>query len=206
MKETITMKIQITRAPVCLIALAAILMPGLVQAHVAHSDHASILAGLGHPFSGIDHILVMIAIGIWASQLGRRAVFALPVAFPLIMTLGAFLGVIGVPLPAVEAGIALSAIFLGAAVLLKSRADLRMAVPLVAIFGLFHGHAHGSELPLEQNALLFGAGFVAGTGLLHAVGIAFGLMRGWRWGRVALHGAGAAVLASGIAFLLGSIA
>ena len=196
------MKIQIARTPFCLTALAAILMPELVQAHVAQSEHGSILAGLGHPFSGIDHILVMIAIGIWASQLGRRAVFSLPVAFPLIMVLGAFFGVIGVPLPAVEAGIALSAIFLGAAVLLKFRADLRIAVPLVAIFGLFHGHAHGSELPLQQNGLLFAAGFIAGTALLHAAGIAFGLLRGWRWGRVALHGAGAGVLAGGIAFLL----
>jgi urease accessory protein len=108
--------------------------------------------------------------------------------------------------PAAEAGIALSAIFLGAAELLKFRADLRIAVPLVAAFGLFHGHAHASELPLEQNALLFGAGFVAGTALLHAAGIALGLMRGWRWGRVALHSAGAGVLAGGIALLWGGAA
>jgi len=199
------MKIHLTRAPVCLTVLAALMMPDLVQAHVGQSVHGSILAGLGHPFSGIDHILVMIAIGIWASQLGRRAVLALPFVFPLIMALGAFLGAIGVALPSVETGIALSAIFLGASVLLKFRADLVIAVPLVAVFGLFHGHAHGAELPIGQNGVLFGAGFIIGTGSLHAAGVAFGLMRGWRWGRAALHGAGAGVLACGIAFLWGSL-
>lgn len=200
------MKIYTNCVPVCFITLAAILIPDLAQAHVAQGNLGSILAGLGHPFSGTDHILVMVAIGIWASQLGRRAVFILPVAFPLIMTLGAFFGVIGVPFPAVEAGIALSAVFLGAAVLLKFRANLRIAVPLIAIFGLLHGHAHGSELAPEQNALLFGAGFIAGTGLLHAVGIAFGLIRGRRWGNVALRSVGAGVLAGGFALLWAGVA
>jgi urease accessory protein len=192
------MKTRTTLASIFLLVSAAVLMPESAQAHAAQGDHVSIAAGLGHPFSGLDHVLVMIAIGLWAAQLGRPAVVALPVAFPLVMMLGAFFAVTGISLPAAETGIALSAIFLGAAVLLRFRADLRIAVPLIAVFGLCHGFVHGSELRLDQHAVLFAAGFVVGTALLHATGIALNVVRSWRWGRAALRGAGAGVLASGV--------
>jgi urease accessory protein len=176
------MKNQISRGAVGFTALLAMPIPEFALAHVTQSDHGSFGVGFGHPFSGIDHILVMVAVGIWAAQSGRPAAYALPVVFPLIMAVGASIGLVGVPPAAMEAGIALSAVALGAAILLKYRAKLRVAVPLVVVCGLLHGQAHGAGLPPGQNALLYCAGLIVGTGLLHAAGIAFGLMHRRRSG------------------------
>jgi urease accessory protein len=154
-----------------------------------------------HPLSGADHVLAMVAVGLWGAQLGAPAIWVLPVAFPLVMAMGGMLGFLGVPLPGIEYGIAASAIILGAAVALEARPPLVVAALLVGIFAIFHGHAHGTELPPGQSAMLYSLGFVVATGCLHAVGIGVGTAHRWSWGRKLLRGAGAAVMTGGVYFL-----
>jgi len=148
----------------------------------------------------------MIAVGLWGAQLGAPAIWLLPVTFPLVMACGGFLGLVGFPLPGVEAGIAASAILLGAMVAREARPPLWLAATLVAFFAIFHGHAHGAELPPGQSGLTYSIGFVVATGCLHGVGIAIGLVHRWAWGRLALRGAGAAVAGAGVWFLWRALA
>jgi urease accessory protein len=122
------------------------------------------------------------------------------------MAVGGFLGLVGVPLPGVELGIAASAILLGAMVALQARPPLVVAALLVAFFAIFHGHAHGTELPAGQSGLLYSIGFVAATGLLHAVGISIGLIHRWAAGRILLRAAGVAVSIAGVFFLWRAVA
>lgn len=184
--------------PLGLVALAA---PSAACAHLVRGEAVGFISGFEHPISGLDHIVAMIAVGLWGAQLGRPAIWLLPVTFPLVMAFGGFLGLIGVPLPGSEVAIALSGVVLGAAVLAEFRPPLWVAAMLVGAFGLFHGYAHGAELPPGENALLYSLGFVLATGLLHATGIAMGLVHRWPWGRLALRGTGAAVLSCGAVFL-----
>ena len=185
--------------PLLLIALPAF-------AHVEEGQAAGVLAGLKHPVSGLDHVLAMIAVGLWGAQLGAPAMWLLPVTFPMVMAFGGFLGLVGVPLPGNEAGIALSAILLGAAVAAEARPPLWAAAALVGFFAVFHGHAHGTELPSGQSGLLYSIGFVIATGCLHGVGIVIGLAHRWPAGRVALRAAGAAVAGAGLTFLWRAVA
>jgi urease accessory protein len=164
------------------------------------------LSGLSHPISGVDHVIAMVAVGLWGAQLGMPALWVLPVAFPMMMAFGGMLGLMGVPLPGVEIGIAVSGVVLGALVLGQVRLPLIAAVGVVALFAVFHGHAHGTELEPGQNAMLYSLGFVIATGVLHAVGIATGLIHRWDLGRQALRGAGALVMAGGLYFLWGAVA
>ena len=182
---------------------AALLVTGVPSAVLAHTggSAAGILSGLTHPISGIDHVIAMIAVGLWGAQLGPPAVWVLPVTFPLMMACGGMLGVMGLPFPGVEIGIALSAVLLGAAVATEWRPSLILAMVLVGFFALFHGHAHGTELPAGQSGLLYSVGFVVSTGLLHAVGIAIGLVHRWAVGRRVLRLAGGFVSLGGIFFL-----
>jgi urease accessory protein len=183
-------------------ALALLLLAPLpAWAHVQQGQAAGFLNGLRHPVSGLDHVLAMVAVGLWGAQLGAPAIWMLPVTFPLVMAFGGFLGLVGVPLPGVEVGVAASAILLGSMVAAKARPPLRLAALLVGFFAIFHGHAHGTELPAGQSGLLYSVGFVIATGLLHATGIAVGLIHTWPWGRTALRSAGAAVAAAGVYFL-----
>jgi len=170
-------------------------------AHTRGGEGTGFLAGLAHPVSGLDHVLAMIAVGLWGAQLGPPAVWLLPVTFPMVMAFGGTLGLVGVKIPGIEIGIALSAIGLGAAVLFEARPKLAVAATLVGFFAIFHGHAHGSELPPGGNAILYSIGFVIATGLLHATGIAIGLIHRWPAGRTALRYAGAVVALAGLAFL-----
>jgi urease accessory protein len=147
----------------------------------------------------------MVAVGLWGAQLGRPAIWLLPVTFPLIMACGGFLGLIGVPLSGSEIAIAMSGVCLGAAVLWELRPPLWVAALLAGAFGLFHGYAHGSELPPGQNALLYSTGFILATGLLHVAGITIGTVHRWRWGRLALRGTGGAILCAGLSFLWGAL-
>jgi urease accessory protein len=183
-----------------LLALAA-LTPTGADAHIVKGEAIGFASGFLHPISGWDHIIAMVAVGLWGAQLGQPAIWALPVTFPLVMAFGGFLGLIGVTVPGSELGIALSGVCLGAAVLTQFRPPLWVAAALVGTFGLFHGYAHGHELPPGQNALLYSAGFILATGLLHATGIAIGLVHRWAWGRYALRGAGAVVMSGGLYFL-----
>jgi urease accessory protein len=187
-----------------LTALFVIALPAL--AHEQQGQAAGFVTGLLHPVSGLDHVLAMVAVGLWGAQLGAPAIWLLPVTFPLMMAFGGFLGLLGVPLPGVEIGVATSAILLGAMVALQARPPLALAVLLVAFFAVFHGHAHGTELPPGQSGLLYSVGFVVATGLLHAVGISIGLIHRWGAGRVVLRGAGALVALAGVFFLWRTVA
>ena len=190
--------------PLVAVSLAALAAPAL--AHVETGQAAGFLAGLAHPVSGLDHVLAMIAVGLWGAQLGAPAIWLLPVTFPIVMALGGFLGLLGVPLPGVEVGIAASAILLGAAVMTERRLPLYAAAALVGFFAVFHGHAHGTELPPGQSGLLYSLGFVVATGCLHAVGIAIGAVHRWPAGRIALRIAGGGVGLAGVFFLWRAIA
>ena len=147
----------------------------------------------------------MVAVGLWGAVLGPPAIWVLPVAFPLVMALGGLMGLLGFPLPGVEIGIALSAIVLGAVVLAESRPPLWLAALLVAFFAIFHGHAHGRELPEGTSALLYSFGFVVATGLLHASGILLGAAHRWPAGRALVRAAGGGVALAGLFFLWRSV-
>ena len=185
-----------------LVLLVVLAAPSSAWAHIQAGEGVS---GVHHPVSGWDHVLAMIAVGLWGAQLGRPAVWLLPVTFPMVMALGAMLGLLGIPLPGVEIGIALSAIVLGAMVLAEKRPPVWVAVVIVGVFAIFHGHAHGTELPAGQSGLLYSMGFVMATGCLHGVGILIGLIHHWAAGRVFLRVAGATVAVAGILFLYSAL-
>lgn len=176
------------------------MIPGALYAHEGGSV-AGLLSGLLHPVTGPDHVIAMVAVGLWGAQLGNPAVWVLPVVFPMVMALGGMLGLLGVPLPGVEIGIAASALLLGGMVAGEIKPKLAVAGILVGCFAIFHGHAHGTELPDGQSGILYSIGFVASTGLLHGSGIALGLIHRWSWGRIALRAIGGAVALGGAWFL-----
>ncbi len=175
-------------------------------AHTPGGEALGLLSGLRHPVSGLDHVLAMVAVGLWGAQLGAPAVWLLPVTFPMVMAFGGMLGLMGVMLPGIETGIALSAVALGCAVFREARPSLWVAALLVGIFAVFHGHAHGTELPPGANGVLYSIGFVVATGTLHATGIGVGLLHRWPGGRTALRAAGAGVALAGVAFLWRAVA
>ena len=150
--------------------------PLAAWAHVESGQAGGFASGLWHPVSGLDHVLAMVAVGLWGAQLGQPAMWLLPVAFPMMMALGGMLGLIGVPVPGIEIGIAVSGIVLGALILGQMKMPTPVALGIVAFFAVFHGHAHGTELPTGQNAILYSLGFVIATATLHAVGITLGLI------------------------------
>jgi urease accessory protein len=184
-----------------LVALLLATASSAASAHAESGQATGLLTGLLHPVSGLDHVLAMVAVGLWGAQLGAPAIWLLPVTFPMVMALGGVLGLLGMPLPGVELGIAASAVLLGAAVMTERRPPLIAAVVLVGFFAVFHGHAHGTELPPGQSGLLYSMGFVVATGCLHAIGIAIGSVHRWPAGRVALRIAGGGVGLAGLFFL-----
>ncbi|MFM1769892.1 MAG: hypothetical protein RJA22_2421 [Verrucomicrobiota bacterium] len=180
-----------------------LLLPASAQAHEATGTLGGLWSGFIHPLTGLDHMVAMVAVGLWGAFLGARAVWLLPVVFPMVMAVGGAAGVLGLPLPAVETGIALSGLLLGLLVAFAAKPPLWVAAVVVGVFGFFHGHAHGTELPGSANPLAYALGFVVSTGLLHLAGIGFGLLARWPWGRVAVRAGGGAIAAIGAAFLLG---
>ena len=176
------------------------------HAHVQQGQAVSFVTGLEHPWSGLDHVLAMIAVGLWGAQLGNPAIWILPITFPLMMSLGAMMGLLGVPLPGIEIGIAVSAIVLGLMVLGEVRPKLAVSVIVVGCFAVFHGHAHGTELPAGQSGMLYSMGFVIATGCLHGIGIVIGLIHRWPIGNLALRGSGAFIAAMGVFFLWQAVA
>jgi urease accessory protein len=183
-----------------------ILIASAAQAHTGEGEGGGFLSGLGHPVGGLDHIAAMVAVGLWGAQLGAPALWILPVMFPIVMAVGGLLGLLGMPVPQVEIGIAASAIALGAAVLLQLRPPIVAAAFVVSAFAIFHGHAHGTELPPGEDGLLFSLGFVVATGCLHLVGIGLGTLHRVRWGERAVQGAGALIMALGFNFMWQAIA
>jgi len=184
-----------------LFLLLLVLLPSTASAHVEKGNVGGFVSGFTHPLTGLDHIVAMVAVGLWGAFLGGRAMWTLPVVFPVVMAFGGALGVLGVPLPAVETGIALSGVILGAMVAFAARPPLWLAAVIVGIFAIFHGYAHGEEMPESANALTFAIGFVISTGLLHLGGIAFGLLVKWPWGRIAVRAGGGAIALVGFGFL-----
>ena len=174
-------------------------------AHVEGGQAAGFITGLQHPWSGLDHVLAMVAVGLWGAQLGSPAIWLLPIAFPMMMAMGAMMGLLGIPVPGVEIGIALSAIVLGTMILAEVRPKLAVAIAMVGIFAIFHGHAHGTELPAGQSGLLYSMGFVIATGCLHGVGVALGLVHRLPAGKFALRLAGIFIAVMGMFFLWRSV-
>jgi urease accessory protein len=143
-------------------------------AHSGTGLPGGFVAGFAHPFTGLDHLLAMVSVGVWGVFLGRPLLYALPVIFPFVMVIGALLGMFAVRMPSVEIGIATSVLVLGACIAFAWRAPVWIAASIAAVFALFHGHAHGRELPSAANAIGYSAGFVFATGVLHVLGIGIG--------------------------------
>jgi urease accessory protein len=189
--------------PSLLCLLLVLLLPATANAHTETGAIGGFLSGFTHPLTGLDHMVAMLAVGLWGAFLGQRAMWTLPVVFPVVMALGGAAGVLGMPLPAVETGIALSGVMLGLLVAFATKPPLWAAAIVVGFFGLFHGHAHGTELPNSANAIAYSIGFVVSTGLLHLCGIAIGLLVRWPWGRIAVRAGGGVIAGVGFGFLFG---
>jgi urease accessory protein len=179
----------------------ALLAPTAAWAHTGVGPADGLIHGMLHPLLGVDHLLAMIAVGVWATQLGGRAVVALPAAFVATMAIGAAAGAAGFAMPGVEAGILLSVLSLGALAAAAKRLPIALAMAVVAIFALFHGHAHGTEMPATIAGWAYGMGFVTATAALHAAGIGLVLaarsvrpVSGLQWDRIA----GATIAAAGL--------
>ncbi len=193
------------------LSLAALLLLGATAAAQAHTGAGAthgLFQGLSHPLTGIDHILAMVAVGLFAARLGGRALWLVPAAFVAMMAFGGVLGMAGVGLPFAEIGIGLSVVVLGLVV----AADAKMAAPaamaMAGLFALFHGHAHGAEMPPTASGLEYGIGFVLATAVLHGAGVGLGLLAGrvkGLSGRRILQAAGGAISVAGAALLAGLV-
>jgi len=185
------------------VSLGVVFLPGLALAHTGHPE-GGFGAGFSHPIFGWDHVAAMVAVGLWATTLGGRSLWLLPVVFPLVMAGGGALALLGMPLPGVESGIAASVLILGLLVLLAVRLPASVAAVLVGVFAIFHGHAHGTELPATADPVAYALGFVLATALLHLAGIALGLLIARPLGHRAVQAAGGVVALAGLGFLAGA--
>jgi urease accessory protein len=190
-------------------ALAAcVLAPSLAFAHTGIGQTVGFAHGFTHPVSGLDHVLAMILVGVLALQLGGRALWLVPTTFVSVMAIGGALGMMGISVPFVEAGIAFSVIVLGTVVALGIRAPLAIAAGVVGLFAIFHGHAHGSEMPAAAAGIAYAAGFMLATSVLHIAGIAIGYLIGKiseQQGAIVMRSAGAIAAVAGIGLLTGLI-
>jgi urease accessory protein len=174
------------------------LLPIVAQAHPGHGPANSFASGLNHPFHGLDHILAMVAVGLWAVQLGGRSLWAVPVTFVSLMTVGGALGMMGVHVPMVETGIMVSVLVMGLLITTAARLPLAASMGLVGLFAIFHGFAHGTEIPLAASGFSYGFGFVLATAMLHACGIALGMFARKSFAAPAIRFAGAAITICGL--------
>lgn len=156
------------------LAVVGLFLPSIAFAHTGVGETAGLIHGLSHPLSGIDHLLAMIAIGIWAAQMGGRALWVVPTTFVAVMVLGSLLGLANIALPWVEVGIVLSVLVLGGLIAGDLRFSVVLSSLLVGVFAVFHGFAHGAEIPAAASAVSYGIGFGLSTVLLHLLGIGFG--------------------------------
>jgi urease accessory protein len=188
----------------CLIALA---MSSPAGAHAIAGGTGGFSSGFMHPLGGLDHLLAMAGVGMWGAFLGRPLIWTLPVAFPLMMVVGGVFGIMGLPVSTslVECGIASSVLVLGAAIAAAWRAPTILAVGIISVFALFHGYAHGRELPNAAAPELYAAGFVVATGLVHLVGILIGLIAESAACARMLRILGGAIAAAGVWMMLSAL-
>ena len=191
---------------IAMIGLFTFMMSQPAFAHVNEEGlKGGFISGYIHPLLGWDHVAAMVAVGIWGAFLGHRAVWILPIVFPFVMVLGGVLGMVGLPVPFIVPGIALSSIIIGLAIAFKWRAPLWIASVIVGIFAIYHGYAHGQNLPAASNPIAFALGFVLGSGTLHFIGILFSLLDRYKWGIKALQLGGVIIALVGLAVLTGLI-
>jgi len=158
-----------------IVVVLGALLPTFAHAHVGIGEASGFLHGLLHPASGLDHVLAMLAVGLWAAQTGGRSVMVVPLTFVGVMALGGALPMLGIGLPFVERGILLSVLLLGVLIAASVRLPLWLGSGMVGLFALWHGHAHGAEMPALASGIGYALGFLLATALLHAIGIVFGL-------------------------------
>jgi urease accessory protein len=182
--------------------IAFCLLPVLAFSHDKGDVAGGLLSGFLHPVTGLDHVVAMVAVGLWGAQLRGQSIWVLPVVFPMLMAFGGSLGVSGIAVPGVEIFIALSGIVLGLLVAMQIRVKMVYAILIVAFFAVFHGYAHGVELPNSAEPLAYGLGFVITTGLLHLTGILIGTLFKLKVGRIIIRSLGACVALVGIYYLI----
>jgi urease accessory protein len=184
-----------------ILAGAGLICSSTAMAHTGTGLAGGFIPGFMHPFTGLDHLLAMICVGVWGAFLGPPLIQALPIVFPAMMVGGAALGMLGVPVPPVEIGIALSVLVLGGCIASGIQAPVWAASLIVAAFAVFHGYAHGKELPSAADPIGYSAGFTLATGMLHVLGIGIGCLRDRPGGAVAIRSLGAAIGGTGVWFL-----
>jgi urease accessory protein len=189
----------------CSIAAAGMVLASPASAHEQAGVGGGLVSGLLHPLTGLDHLIAMVAVGLWGAQLGAPAIWVLPITFPIVMALGGVLGVLRIPLPMPEVAIALSALVLGIVIAMRLRLPFVVAAAIVGVFAVFHGHAHGLELPGSASPLAYGIGFVTSTGLLHLSGITIGTLTRWSTGELFVQSLGAGIALLGGYFLAQSL-
>ncbi|MEI9431709.1 HupE/UreJ family protein [Mesorhizobium sp. Cs1299R1N3] len=192
----------------CCLSIAAIMTPSIASAHTGLADSVGFVHGFGHPFFGLDHVLTMTTVGVLAYKIGGRGLCLVPLAFVLAMAAGGALGIVGLGLPWVESGIALSVAVIGVLVALGVKTPAALAAAIVGVFAIFHGYAHGAEIPQSHSGTSFAAGFIAATVLLHLIGISLGSLLGKRSERgngMLIRSMGGAVAVLGFGLLTGVI-
>ena len=181
------------------IALMSVAFCSIANAHPGHGG--GLMAGIAHPLFDLDHVLAMVAVGVWAFQLGGRAKWLVPASFVALMAVAGGVGMAGIRLPLVEIGIATSVLILGLLIAFSVRVTPALGAGIVALFAIFHGHAHGAEMPVLGSAWQYAIGFIASTAALHGLGLALG--KGMDQQSVWLRATGAMVAASGAWMLTG---
>ena len=181
-----------------IVVVLGALLPTFAHAHVGLGEAGGFLHGLTHPTSGLDHVLAMLAVGLWAAQTGGRSIWAVPLTFVGVMALGGALPMLGIGLPFVERGILLSVLLLGVLIAASVRLPLWLGSGMVGLFALWHGHAHGAEMPALASGIDYALGFMLATALLHVIGIAFGLGMQRRAREYVIRAAGASIALCGI--------
>jgi urease accessory protein len=179
----------------------AMLLPALALAHTGAGPTASLVGGIAHPLLGLDHLLAMLAVGVWAGARGGHSLWAIPAAFLAAMIGGGILGAVGATLPLVEFGIIGSVIALGVLIAANAKLAAPLGLAVIALFGAAHGHAHGAEMP-AAGGLVYGLGFILATAALHLLGAALGRLASGGWGRHALRVGGGATALAGLALLI----
>jgi urease accessory protein len=184
----------------------AILTPAVAFAHTGVGNTSGLVHGFGHPISGLDHVLAMVMVGVFAWQLGGRALWLVPTTFVAVMAVAGALGIAGIGVPFVEIGIAVSVVVFGAVVAFDLKAPTVAVMGVVGLFAVFHGHAHGAEIPEDTGGVAYAAGFMIATALLHLAGISAGFLigkAGEHYGSLAARLTGGSVTVAGVVLLVG---